>query len=166
MSNFFNDKVALSSDKQDWETPQQLFSKLNEKYHFNWDLAANDVNHKCDHYITPEQDSLQVDWSLLDGWLFLNPPYGRDMKKWIRKAYLSAIAKKNGGIVLVIPSRTGTSYWHDYIFGKAEIEFLRGRLHFEFNGNPGAPAPFDSAIIVYHAGDNKRKEGTGIENNN
>lgn len=81
--------------------------------------------------------------------MYLNPPYGRHIGDWVKKAYETSL-KVTVPIVLLIPSRTDTSYWHDYIFGKAHIDFLRGRLKFEQNGVAGSPAPFPSAIIVYN----------------
>lgn len=149
MNKYFNKEVAFSSNKTDWETPQDLFDRLNRKYNFTWDLAASDTNAKCSNYLTIAENSLNVNWSKLQGNLFLNPPYGRDVKWWVKKAYESSLAKTNGAIVLLIPSRTDTSYWHDYILQKAEIQFLRGRVKFEINGQAGQPAPFPSAIIEY-----------------
>lgn len=150
MSNFFNNKIAFSSNKSDWETPQKLFNKLNQKYNFTWDLAASKQNAKCKNYFTKEQDSLIQDWSKLKGNLYLNPPYGRHIQKWVEKAYYSSVSKEDGqSIILLLPSRTDTSYWHEYIFGKAKIYFLRGRLKFELNGESSQPAPFPSAIIEF-----------------
>lgn len=81
--------------------------------------------------------------------MFLNPPYGRHLRDWIQKAWEESQGYE-GAIVLVIPARTDTSYWHDFIFGKAHIEFLRGRLKFERDGVPSDPAPFPSAIVTYN----------------
>lgn len=148
-STYFNTQIAFSSKRTEWETPQDLFDKLNHKYNFTWDLAASDTNAKCNNYLTVAENSLNVNWSKLRGNLFLNPPYGRDVKWWVKKAYESSLTKTDGVIVLLIPSRTDTSYWHDYIFDKAKIKFLRGRLKFELNGKIGQPAPFPSAIVEY-----------------
>lgn len=144
-------KVQTSSKKQDWETPQIIFDKLNEIYHFTWDLAASKKNTKCSNYFDIDRNSLDQNWSELSGNLFCNPPYGRDLRHWVKKAYEESLNKRNGCICLLIPSRTDTSYWHDYIFDKADIKFLKGRLKFEVNGNSGDPAPFGSAIITYHS---------------
>ncbi|QIL51241.1 adenine methyltransferase [Weissella coleopterorum] len=139
----------FSSKKQDWETPDDLFKDLNSEFNFSWDLAARKDNTKANNFISPETNSLTVDWSKLEGNLFLNPPYGRELSKWIKKAYESSL-ERQGNIVLLIPSRTDTSYWHNYIFGKAEIRFLRGRIKFENNGIAGDAAPFPSAIVIYN----------------
>lgn len=84
----------------------------------------------------------------LEGNLFLNPPYGRHLKDWVKKASETKLSE-NQYLVMLIPSRTDTSYWHDYIFDKAEIIFLRGRLKFEVNGQSKDAAPFPSALIIY-----------------
>lgn len=126
-------KGLFSSDKDDWETPQQLFNKLNEKYHFVIDLAASVENAKLPRYFTTADDALSQDWSQINGSMFLNPPYGRHINAWVRKAYETSLLTTSA-IVLLIPARTDTSYWHDYIFGKAHVSFLRGRLKFERGG--------------------------------
>ncbi|WP_421016719.1 DNA N-6-adenine-methyltransferase [Furfurilactobacillus cerevisiae] len=110
--------------------------------------TARTDNSKCVNFISPEQDSLSTNWANIKGNLFLNPPYGRDLRKWVKKAYESSL-NHDGNIVLLIPSRTDTSYWHDFIFNKADIEFIRGRLKFEVNGVAGNPAPFPSALVIY-----------------
>ena len=125
-----------------------MFDELNKNYNFNWDLASSDANAKCVNHFTVGDDSLSQDWSALEGNLWLNPPYGRDLKHWVKKAYESS-RNRDGALVMLIPSRTDTSYWHDYIFDKAEIKFIRGRLKFENGGVASQPAPFPSALIVY-----------------
>mgnify|MGYP000875913726 FL=1 len=143
-----NKELMFSSKKEDWETPQLFFNELNKKYKFNWDLASSDANAKCVNHFTVGDDSLSQDWSALEGNLWLNPPYGRDLKRWVKKAYESSLNREDV-LVMLIPSRTDTSYWHDYIFDKAEIKFIRGRLKFENGGVASQPAPFPSALIVY-----------------
>lgn len=83
------------------------------------------------------------------GAVFCNPPYGREVGKWVRKAYEEA--QSGTTVVLLIPARTDTTYFHDYIYGKAEIRFIRGRLRFtDEEGNAYAPAPFPSMVVVYN----------------
>lgn len=144
----------FTSNKEDWETPQDFFNKLNEKYHFTFDLAASYSNTKCKSYFTEKDDSLSKDWHRIGGNVFLNPPYGRELHKWVKKAYEESLKKHDGYIVLLIPARTDTSYWHDFIFGKAQIKFLRGRLKFELNGESKDAAPFPSALVIYGEADN------------
>ncbi|WP_412053105.1 DNA N-6-adenine-methyltransferase [Lactiplantibacillus plantarum] len=141
-------KALFTSNKEDWETPQDFYDRLNAKYHFEWDLAASDDNAKCSCYFTRDDNSLEQDWEGLSGNLFLNPPYGRELKLWVKKAATTGLKDKQN-LVMLIPSRTDTSYWHDYIFNHAEIKFLRGRLKFEVDGVGGDSAPFPSALVIY-----------------
>ena len=136
-------EVHYSSKSNEWATPQNLFGELNEEFNFTLDPCATDENAKCSKYFTIEDDGLSKDWS--NDVVFMNPPYGREIKKWIKKAYEESL---NGAtVVCLIPARTDTTYWHDFIFGKAnDIRFLRGRLKF---GNSKNSAPFPSAIVVY-----------------
>ena len=134
----------FTSNSSCWETPQPLFDQLNSEFHFTLDVCALPENHKCDRYFTPEQDGLTQAWT---GTCFMNPPYGRQIGKWIRKAYESAAA--GATVVCLIPSRTDTLWFHQYILGKAEVRFLRGRVYFKRNGAPTDRAPFPSAIVVF-----------------
>ncbi|MWF62686.1 phage N-6-adenine-methyltransferase [Staphylococcus haemolyticus] len=136
-------EVHYSSKSNEWVTPQNLFDELNEEFNFTLDPCATDENAKCSKYFTIEDDGLSKDWS--NEVVFMNPPYGREIKKWIKKAYEESL---NGAtVVCLIPARTDTTYWHDFIFDKADdIRFLRGRLKF---GNSKNSAPFPSAIVVY-----------------
>jgi phage N-6-adenine-methyltransferase len=132
---------SLMSSKTDcWETPQWLFDDLNQRFHFKLDVCALPENAKCKAYYTPEQDGLRQEWR---GACWMNPPYGRAIGAWIRKAYESA---QNGAtVVCLVPARTDTAWWHDYCM-RGEIEFLRGRLKF---GGAKCNAPFPSAIVVF-----------------
>ncbi|MGW9920501.1 DNA N-6-adenine-methyltransferase [Staphylococcus hominis] len=135
--------VHFSSKSNEWITPQHLFDELNREYHFTLDPCATHENAKCEKYFTEKENGLLQDWS--DDVVFMNPPYGREIKHWIKKAYEESL---NGAIVVcLIPARTDTMYWYDYIFGKAfDIRFLKGRLKF---GDSKNSAPFPSAIVVY-----------------
>jgi phage N-6-adenine-methyltransferase len=138
--------VHFSSEKMDWETPQDFFDKLNEEFHFTLDGAASDYNHKCVKYFTEADNSLIQDWSGETVWL--NPPYGRILlPKFVKKAYEEG-QKPGTTVVMLIPSRTDTRYFHDYILNKAEIRFLKGRL--KFVGAKDA-APFPSMVVIYRA---------------
>lgn len=129
-----------SSATCEWETTQWLFDKLDAAYHFDLDVCARPENAKCRRYYTPEQDGLTQDWS---GVCWMNPPYGREIGKWVRKAYETAV--QGGTVVCLLPARTDTAWWHDYCM-RGNIEFLRGRLKF---GNAKNSAPFPSAIVVF-----------------
>ena len=136
-------KVHYSSKSNEWATPQYLFDELDKEFNFTLDPCATDENFKCDKYFTIEDDGLIQDWS--NDVVFMNPPYGRDIKHWIKKAYESH--KQGATVVCLIPARTDTSYWHEFIFGKAtDVRFLRGRVKF---GDSKNSAPFPSAIVVY-----------------
>lgn len=148
-------KVLLSSNKMDWRTPDDFFRELDREFHFDLDAAANDENAKCANYFTPETDGLKADWG--GHTVFCNPPYGRQVGKWVKKGYEES-RKPETTVVMLIPARTDTSYYHEYIFnGKAdEIRFLRGRLRFEDeNGNPKDTAPFPSALIIWRSKDQR-----------
>lgn len=136
--------VMFSSKTDNWATPQAFFDKLNEEFNFTLDPCADEFNHKCNKYFTKEQDGLKQDWGTET--VFCNPPYGRAIKDWVKKSYESA---QNGAtVVMLIPARTDTSYFHDYIYyGKAEIRFIRGRLKF---GDSKNSAPFPSMIVIFN----------------
>ncbi len=120
-----NNMSALMSSATDmWETPQWLFDRLNDVYHFEVDVCAVYENAKCQRFYTPEMDGLMQIW---EGVCWMNPPYGCEISKWIRKAYESA---QNGAtVVCLLPSRTDTAWWHEYCM-RGDITFLRGRLKF------------------------------------
>ena len=140
-------KGLFTSDKNYWETPQDFFDELHEKHKFTLDAASTDENAKLDNYYTVEDNALEQEWR---GRVFVNPPYGREIKHWVEKAYKESLEPYNECVVMLIPARTDTIYWHDYIFGKAkEIDFLKGRLKFEINGKAEGTAPFPSALITY-----------------
>ena len=133
-------KSLFSSTTCEWETPQDVFDKLNAEFHFTLDPCSTDQNAKCAKYYTKEQDGLAQDWTGEN--VFCNPPYGREMPKWIKKC--SEI--QCGVAVMLIPARTDTAAFHDYIYGKAEIRFIRGRLKF---GGSKNSAPFPSMVVVF-----------------
>ena len=135
--------VHFSSETDQWSTPQDLFDRLNERWRFDLDVCAEASNAKCAQFFTEREDGLAQPWAPFTCWM--NPPYGRVIKHWIRKAYEEA--QRGATVVCLVPSRTDTAYWHDYVM-KGEIEFLRGRLKF---GDAKNSAPFPSAIVVFRA---------------
>lgn len=141
-------KGLMSSNTNEWYTPIDLFKKLDDEFNFNLDPCCTKQSAKCNSFFTQEDDGLIQDWGGCN--VFVNPPYGREIKHWIRKCYEESL-KPNTVIVALIPARTDTSYWHDYIFGKAfDIRFLRGRVKFEnINGEALNSAPFPSAVVVF-----------------
>lgn len=138
-------KGMFTSNSNEWETPQNLFDELNEEFDFNLDPSSTDENAKCENHYTKEDDGLSKSWS---GYrVFCNPPYGREIKDWVKKAFES-----NTLVVMLLPARTDTSWFHDYIYKKQEIRFIRGRLHFNNSKNS---APFPSMIVVFKKEDKK-----------
>ena len=145
MSNFFTtDGAAFTSDRDDWETPQALFDELDAVYHFTLDPCSTHANAKCAKHYTAEEDGLSKSWA--GEVVFCNPPYGRNLKEWVRKCYEES---KHATIVLLIPARTDTAYFHDYIYNKAALQFLRGRLKFERGGVALNSSPFPSMLVFY-----------------
>lgn len=135
-----NTKVMFSSHDCEWETPPDLFNKLNAIYHFTLDVCATCENAKCESYFTRSEDGLQQEWQ---GVCWMNPPYGREIGKWVKKAYDAAL--HGATVVCLLPARTDTAWWHDYCM-KGRTHFIRGRLKF---GGCGNAAPFPSAIVVF-----------------
>ena len=138
----------FSSQTDQWSTPQDFFDKLNDEFHFTLDPCADEFNHKCDKYFTKEQDGLLQDWQ--GETVFCNPPYGREIKHWVKKCFDEVYNGQCRCAVMLIPARTDTQYFHRYIYGKAyEIRFIKGRLKF---GNSKNSAPFPSMIVVFKKG--------------
>ena len=137
-------EVHFSSRTDEWATPRSFFDMLDAEFHFTLDPCATDENHKCPKYYTKDQDGLAQNWG--GQIVFCNPPYGRQIAAWVRKCYEES-RKPATTCVLLIPARTDTSYFHDYIYHRAkEIRFIRGRLH--FNESPHG-APFPSMVVVF-----------------
>ena len=144
--------VMFSSKSMEWATPQDFFDKLNEEFHFTLDPAADDFNHKCNLYYTEEQNGLVQDWG--GQTVFCNPPYGRHIGDWVKKCAEEAM-RPNTTCVMLIPARTDTTYFHDYIYNKpgTEIRFVRGRLKF---GDGKNSAPFPSMVVVFRGEQDKK----------
>lgn len=145
-------QALLSSKEMDWCTPQDFFDELNALYHFVLDVAATHETAKCADYYTPETDGLVQSWYRADGAVFCNPPYGRNICQWVKKAYDEA-KSHHTTIVLLIPARTDTAYFHRYIYNQPNvvIYFLRGRLKFERpDGTRMSTAPFPSMIVIFN----------------
>lgn len=135
-------EAAFMSTRDDWETPQKLFDELDAEYHFTLDPCSTDENAKCEKHYTREDDGLSKSWE--GEVVFVNPPYGKEIAKWAAKCHEEA-----GGAVIVglFPARTDTRWFHEHIYGIAEIEFVKGRIKFEQGGVPGSSAPFPSMIV-------------------
>ena len=139
-----NTAAMFSSKTSEWETPQDFFDKLNKEFNFTLDPCATPQNAKCKKFYTIKEDGLKQNWQ--GETVFCNPPYGRAIKDWVRKCYEES-KKPSTIVVMLIPARTDTSYFHDYIYKKAkEIRFVKGRLKF---GNSKNSAPFPSMVVVF-----------------
>lgn len=134
--------VLFRSSNDEWATPQDVFDALNDEFHFTLDPCATSENRKCEKYFTKADDGLKMNWG---GYrVFCNPPYSK-IATWVEKAY-SESKKPGTVVVLLIPSRTDTRWFHNFIYGKAEIRFIKGRLKF---GGAKYNAPFPSMIVIY-----------------
>ena len=139
-----NNDVMFSSNTCEWATPQDLFDKLNSEFCFTLDPCADHSNHKCAKYYTVEQDGLKQDWS--GETVFCNPPYGKEIYNWVKKCFCEVYAGACPCAVMLIPARTDTRWFHEYIYHKAEVRFIRGRLKF---GGSNNSAPFPSMLVIF-----------------
>lgn len=132
----------FTSNTDMWATPQYFFDKLNDEFNFNTDVCAIKSNAKCLNFFTPKDNGLSQKW---EGVCYMNPPYGREIGKWVKKAKLES---ENGAtVVCLLPARTDTKWFHDHIYGFAEIRFVKGRLKF---GESKNSAPFPSMVVVFN----------------
>lgn len=136
-----NSAVFYSSKTDMWATPQDFFDALDAEFHFTLDACAVKGNAKCEAYYTPEQDGLDQPWT---GRVWCNPPYGRNVGQWVKKAHDTASG--GGFVVMLLPARTDTRWFHDYIYGKTEVRFIKGRLKF---GSCQNAAPFPSMVVIF-----------------
>lgn len=139
-----NTDLMFSSKSNEWATPREFFAALDAEFRFNLDPCATPSNAKCSHFFTQADNGLIQDWG--GARVFCNPPYGRELPKWVKKCHDEA-KKDNTLVVMLIPARTDTSYFHEYIYHKAEIRFIRGRLKF---GDGKSCAPFPSMVVIYN----------------
>jgi len=147
MSNF--DKNRFDSKSIEYETPDSLFQKLNREFNFTVDVCATKENTKVPFkYFTKENNGLIQDWKNEVCWM--NPPYGREMLFWLKKAKYES-ENNNSIIVALIPARTNTKWWGEICLQSSEIRFIQGRPKFN-NGKHGLPFPL--AIIVFNGNKN------------
>ena len=134
-------KVHFSSARSNWATPQAFFDELDKEFNIAWDVCAEHHTAKCPGYWTKDDDGLSRTW---EGVCYMNPPYGREITKWVKKAYESSI--QGVTVVCLLPSRTDTRWWHDYVMFADEIRFVKGRLKFY---GPKNSAPFPSSVVIF-----------------
>lgn len=136
-------KGLFSSKTDEWETPQDFFDRLDDEFHFGLDPCATLENAKCKKFFTKENSGLSQGWGGY-GAVFVNPPYGREIGLWVQRAYDQS--RVGAVVVMLIPVRTDTRWWHDYVMQAQEIRLVRGRLRF---GDGKGSAPFPSAVVVF-----------------
>ena len=127
-----NIKVHFLSQRLDWKTPKAVYQILDAEFNFDFDPCP----------VNPKFDGLNIEWGKSN---YVNPPYGNEIGKWIKKGYEEQLKGKT--VVFLIPSRTDTRWWHDYCMKADEIRFIKGRLKFDDQKNS---APFPSVIIIFH----------------
>ena len=143
-----NTDLMFSSETDMWSTPKNLFDELNSKFNFVLDVCATKENAKCEKYFSKEQDGLKQNWKEYEGFKWMNPPYGREIGKWVKKA------SEERQVVCLLPARTDTKWFHEYIYlfkyynyySQIEIHFIKGRLKF---GDCKNSAPFPSMIVIF-----------------
>lgn len=135
--------VHYSSESTEWQTPRMFFQAIDLEFELNTDVCATLGNKMCKKFFSKKEDGLKQDWKGLRCWM--NPPYGKEIGAWVEKA-------ATGGadiVVALLPARTDTRWFHDHIYKKAEVRFLRGRLRFGGNANS---APFPNMIVIFRSG--------------
>ena len=139
------DEQLYSSKRQDWATPQALFDALHAEFNFELDAAASAHNAKCLTYLDEQTNALEQDWATLSkgGAVWLNPPYGREIGRWIEKASQEG---ERCSVVVLIFARTDTRWWHQYAMKAAEIRLIPGRVTF---GGAANVAPAPSCVLVF-----------------
>ncbi len=141
--------ALLSSKYMDWETPMSLFCELNMEFHFTLDPCASIENRVCSRFITVKHNGLKSSWKGEN--VFMNPPYGREIGKWVEKAYKETLDTSTL-VVCLVPARTDTRWFQDYCMAHGEIRYIRGRLKFTEHGVEKESAPFPSAIVIFWPG--------------
>jgi len=144
-------KIMFSSLRQDWATPQHIFDELNKEFNFTLDPCCSKKTAKCKKFYTIEDDGLSKSWE--GERVFINPPFGREQAAWIKKGYEESL-KPNTIIVFLIPARTDTKAFHQYIYPHATLRFVKGRIKFEKPGSTTpkekwTAAPYPSMIVIF-----------------
>ena len=125
------------------ETPKYLFDRISSIFNFSLDVCALPENAKCENYYTPKDDGLSKPWR---GGVWCNPPYGREISSWVKKAYEESQKEYNSFVLMLLPARTDTKWWWDWVQGKATLFFIKGRVKF---GDHNVGAPFPSVLALY-----------------
>ena len=137
----------------EWQTPQAFFNALDREFHFGLDPCATTTNAKCRVFFTKHEDGLSRSWANCP--VFVNPPYGRELIKWVQKAWRESRLSPYP-IVMLLPARTDTRWWYAYVMRADEIRFVEGRLKF---GGCKDSATFPSVVVVFRCSMDTRKDG-------
>lgn len=144
--------AQYSSKTVEWATPQDLYDRLNAEFNFTLDACASAENAKCERYYTKAENGLVQSWQAER--VFCNPPYGRDLGRWVAKAFAEVYQRYCPLAVLLLPARTDVEWFHRYVYNKAEIRFIEGRLKY---GGSVHNAPFPSMVVIYENPYSRRK---------
>lgn len=136
--------ILFESESQEWETPPSLFAMLDSEFQFDLDPASTDANTKTVRHFTKAIDGLKQRWQ---GSVYLNPPYGSTIGRWVRKAYEES--QRGATVVCLLPARTDTKWFQEWVMEATEIRFIRGRV--KFVGGDSS-APFPSIVVVFSPG--------------
>lgn len=139
-----NREVLHSSSYMEWETPKEFFNELNKEFNFTLDFCASKENTKCKRFYSIEDNALKQNPK--GERIFCNPPYGKAIKDFVKKCYELS---KDNLIVMLIPARTDTLYFHNYIYKKAKLRFIKGRIKFIGNQKGSGSAPFPSMLVIF-----------------
>ncbi len=132
-----------SSLTPEWATPIAFFKEIDAKFNFELDVCASNENYKCEKYFTEKENGLIQEWDNVN---WCNPPYGRQIGLWVEKSFKENLKGKT--VVLLLPARTDTKWFHEFVYKKHDIDFIKGRLKFNDSNNS---APFPS-MLVYMIG--------------
>jgi phage N-6-adenine-methyltransferase len=148
-------KETIATPKDEWGTPQKIFDKINDEFHFTLDAAANEENTKCKLFIDKELDAMKINWCEFarGGNIWLNPPYSKgNVERFMQKAYMES-EKGLGVVVCLVPVDFSTNWWHDYVMNAAEIRAIKTRVKFvgyDDNGDLVKNSPtFSSCIVIF-----------------
>ena len=133
----------FTSRTEEWETPLYVFNVLNVEFDFQVDVCATSENAKCKIFFNKDIDGLKQEWSPFRCWM--NPPYGKNISKWMNKAYSES--QRGALVVCLIPARTDTKWWHEWVMKAAEVRFISGRISF---GDKKQSAPFPSCVVIFY----------------
>lgn len=149
-------KVHFQSSNKEWETPDSVFTPLQKEFKIVLDVCAGEKNTKCKAYFDKKLNGLSSSWGLAkevggeNAACWMNPPYGRGIDRWVHKAHEESL--KGITTIALLPARTDTSWFHNYILNKHEVRFLKGRIKFV---DAPSSAPFPSMIVIFKPAESK-----------